>query len=143
VRNLSRLRLAGHPGYVIAVSIGDALKISLSGPPYDIALGSRLLCFAMGFFSTLSRPHPRDDKSWLEGSLQRIKAIHPQAPLVVVSVSCTVCALGLVFAYMRHIRRIPNTESVSANDIAEKRWITGIVTRYLVPARACTKARGT
>ena len=83
----------------------------------------------MGFFSTPSR---RDDRSWLERSLQRVKDIHPQALLVVVSVSI-VGTLGFGFAYKRYIRRIPNAQSVSANAIAKKRWIKGVVTRYRVP----------
>jgi hypothetical protein len=89
----------------------------------------------MGFFSTSSRPPQRDDKSWLGVSLRRIKDIHSQAPLVVVSVGSIVGTLGIGFAYRRYIRRIPNAQFVSANAIAKKRWIKGVVTKYLVPVR--------
>ena len=96
----------------------------------------------MGFFPTPSRPPPREDKSYLEVSLQRVKDIHPQAPLVVVSVGSIIGTLGFGFAYKRYIRRIPNAQFVSANAIAKKRWIKGVVTRYHVPARACYGTRG-
>jgi len=88
--------------------------------------------------STASWPRRRDKKSWLDASLQRVKDIHPHAPLVVVSVGSIVGTLGLGFAYRRYIRRIPDAQSVSANAIANKRWIKGVVTRYLgslVPVR--------
>jgi len=138
-RNSSRLRLADHPGYAVPVSIENPLKFSSSSSPYVLGLGSRLRCFAMGFFSTPSRPPPRDDKARLEVSLQKLKDIHPQALLVVVSVGSIVGTLGFGFAYKRYIRRIPNAQFVSANAIAKKRWIKGVVTRYHVLARACTK----
>jgi hypothetical protein len=90
----------------------------------------------MGFFSsTASRSRPRDDKSWLDVSLQRVKDIHPHAPLVFVSVCSIVATFGFGFAYKRYIRRIPNAQFVSANAIAEKRWIKGVVTRY--PCCSC------
>jgi len=97
----------------------------------------------MGFFSsTGSRPRPGKDKSWLDVSVQRVKDIHPQAPLVVVSVGSIVGTLGFGFAYKRYIRRIPNAQFISANAIIKRRWIKGVVSRYLVPARACTETRG-
>lgn len=141
MRNPNRLRLADHPGYDVAVNIDNTLIFSSFDSPHDIGLGSRLRCFAMGFFSTPSRPTPRDDRSWLERSLQRVKDIHPQALLVVVSVS-VVGTLGFGFAYRRYFRRIPNAQFVSANAIAKKRWIKGVVTRYRVPAHACMRTRG-
>ena len=88
----------------------------------------------MGFFSSITPwPRQKNNKSWLDVSLQRVKDIHPHAPLVVVSVGSIVGTLGLGFAYRRYIRRIPDAQSVSANAIANKRWIKGVVTRYLRP----------
>ena len=96
----------------------------------------------MGFFSSITPwPRQKNNKSWLDVSLQRVKDIHPHAPLVVVSVGSIVGTLGLGFAYRRYIRRIPDAQSVSANAIANKRWIKGVVTRYLRPCMF--KTRGT
>jgi len=86
------------------------------------------------------------ERTWTEGATSAYRAVHDAVePAIAYPLSkipheaqtglLIVGTVGLTLAasagYKRFLRRIPNSDAVSVRDFERKRWIKGVVTRFV------------
>ncbi|KAG8856860.1 putative endonuclease lcl3 [Serendipita sp. 411] len=91
-------------------------------------------------FSSSSSPPPKGSwkesitsaqnnvRNLLDAVASPVKKLPYEAQLGLAMLGSSVLTVGGLRVYKRYVRRIPNSESVTAADLSKRRWIKGVVT---------------